>query len=171
MVKASKEVLVEICNEHCRNVYFAPLDRVVRGSFDVQKVARNNANAVSLLNSFPQAIPGQRIRLDMEHAEGSIEEPLHHEQHRATVEQLKKRNLRLCPERETFDSVDVASWLYHMRTAVNSGAAKVLEGEFPVGKIEGARESFVTQPAQDPIDRLTKAIESQTAAFERMLQR
>jgi hypothetical protein len=143
---------IEVDTRHNRNLYFVPIDRVVRGRFDWRRVAdRNGAELREKWGEEP--VPGQRIVLDAERREGAIVEPLY------TRPELKKRiearEQVLPPERQSYSNVDVAEWLYWLRAAVAAGDAAVVQGKLPEAldyrpKRFGERRS--------PQQRLTEAL-------------
>ncbi len=132
-----------------RNLFFAPLDRVLRGELDFLKIREPQARL--LADKWPTPIPGVRLRLDTKTAMGSIVDPLHDELHKATAEQIKKR-FKLPPAREDFPDVHVPTWIDRMQKAVKAGHAKLVAGEFPA-KLPGKPvERLLTMDAESPAD-------------------
>jgi hypothetical protein len=166
----SKVLEIEI-NGLGRNesLHFRPLGKNIRGRFDL--LQETEPLARMKIMEFPQAIPGQRIGVDLETGEGYIAEPLHNAEHAATRERIESRGLRLPPAREVFAKVDVSTWLYWLKQAVESGIARVVEGVMPA-KIDGdVKKSFITsRPAPARDERLAVAIERQNVLMEAMLK-
>lgn len=156
MVKAAP-VTVEVRGPNCESLLFRPLMERVRGRFD----CRSLPNPGDLIRQWPEPIPGQRIRLDVANRVGAILEPLHGPDHAATRDKITAKGWKL-PEAEVrHEGVDVPTWLFFMRGAVDCGLAEVVEGELP-DTIEGTPQTeFITKRQPDPIDRLVAAMEKQ----------
>lgn len=149
-----------------RSLYFAPLNRVVRGAFDFNKVAEPSARLVS--SRWPQPIPGQRIGIDPKSGEAWVSDPLHDPGHQATREAIERRGNRLPPAREEFQGVHVASWLHRMQAAVNAGCAKLVKGQFP-DKLPGKPiESFLMPDRPDPAELQLQILGQLAAAVEKL---
>ena len=158
MVKQANLIEVEIDGPQNQALYFRPLQRRVRGRFDLHRVKEPNAG--KLLGTWPDPIPGQRLALNVDTGEAAIVEPLYEPQYAAIRERIEAQGRKLGPERESF-KVDVPTWAYWLQSAVSSGVARVTAGTLPES-IEGMpRLRFHSAEQPDPIDRLTTAIERQ----------
>jgi len=165
-----KSVDIDIDGTRNECLDFRPLPgRTVRGRFDLNRVAEPLAKLRTA--ELPEPVPGQRIGIDAEGV-GYVAEPLYDVEHAAVRERIERRGLRLPPQRESFDGIDVVSWLYWLQRAAESGLARVVSGKLPE-KIDGEpRKNFITaEPEKGPLDKLTAAIEAQTAMFARLLER
>jgi len=164
-----KPVEVEVDGPRCEDLIFAPLQRRIRGRLDFLKVGEPMA-AVEAQN-WPGPIPGQRLGIDRE-GTGYIAEPLHDPRNGTIKERIEAKGMKLEPKTQVFDSVDAPTWLFWIKQAVEAGIAKVVSGKLP-DKIDGkVQMNFVTnEPAESPVDKLTAAIERQTATFEKLLER
>lgn len=168
MVKTAT-VEIEIdgpCNE---NLHFRPLQRAVRGRFDLNRVGEPMARMKSV--EWPRPIPSQRLGIDAD-GSGYILEPLHDAENAAMRERIEKQGMKLAPACETFDDVHLPTWLFWIKRAVESGVARVVAGTLPQ-RIDGTpkRNFIVDRPAQSTGDRLAAAIERQNELFERLLER
>ena len=157
----SNVIEIEVDGPRNECLVFRPLQRRLRGRFDLNRVAE--PLAAMRRTQWPDVIPGKRLGVDTETREAYIAEPLHSPEHAATRERIEARGMRLPPERETFPDVDLPTWLTYMKQAVDAGVARVTTGELPA-KIEGKpRRSFIIAPAEpDPRDQL---LEKLVAAF------
>jgi hypothetical protein len=146
--------MIEITVDGSRNqnLHFRPLQRVLRGTFDINRVPDPQARIEA--TRFPRPIPGVRIAVDPQARTAAIIEPLHEPVNAAMRERVEKMGLRLPPEREEFKDIDVPTWLFWMRRAVVNELAKIVEGKFP--EIDEARvqKNFITKPQRDPRDGL-----------------
>ena len=162
MVKSTGAVIVEVDTPDNGSLHFRPLQRRVRGRFDVGRLPEPGR----LLREWPEGIPGQRIGIDPASGEGFILEPLHDE---PALKEKAEALGKLEPARQTFAGVDPVTWLHWIKLAVESGLARVVEGTLP-DKIDGEPQTqFVTQPVPDPIDRLAAAMEKQTEMLGKVL--
>jgi hypothetical protein len=134
------------------NLYFRPLQRPLRGTFDLNRVPEPLARMQ--INAFPRPIPGLHIVVDAEKKTGTIIDPLHDAEHAAIREKIEARGLKLGPQAERFDGIDVNTWLFWMRRAVASGVAKIVDGKFPEIDEAKARKNFVVAEQRDPRDSL-----------------
>lgn len=100
---------------------------------------------------FPKGVPGQRLRLDTESRTAAVLEPLHEAQHAVTRERIEKKGMTIGPASEEVGNVDVPTWAYWLKRAVEGGLAKVVRGSLP--PIEGKpRKQFMTAERVDPAD-------------------
>ncbi|HQU47303.1 MAG TPA: hypothetical protein PK867_31160 [Pirellulales bacterium] len=152
-----------------RDLLFPPLGRRVRGRMDATRAARHDKEATSLLNTWPQVIPGMRLGVDEETGEGYLVEPLHGEEYIVTREVITNRRMKLEPAIKRFPA-DKPTWLYWLKLAVDSGAAKVTAGALPE-TIEGQpKTAFVVQRQKSATDKLTEAIDRQTEMFGKLIE-
>src|SRR5579862_5889127 len=103
---------VEIDGAANEQLFFAPLQRRIRGKFDLNRVAEPLARMKT--REWPQPIPGQRLGIDLETGQGYLTEPLHESANGAIKERIL-RTAKLGPEREAFASVHVPTWLYWIK--------------------------------------------------------
>ncbi|MGE0610250.1 MAG: hypothetical protein AB7O62_24375 [Pirellulales bacterium] len=146
---------IEVNTPHNSNALFAPLERTIRGRFDVLRAAEHEKNWHS---SGFNTIPAQRIGIDLERGEGFILEPLHAVEHSVTAERIGKLGMKLAPARESFtlSESERKEWLWSLKRLVDSGIGTVVKGEFPKEVSPPA-----PKPGQlDPIDRLCSMIET-----------
>lgn len=174
MAKSADTLLeIEIDNPQNLQLYYAPIQRRIRGGWDFMRVPEPLAKQE--INKWPKAIPGQRLQLDTATGEAAIIEPLYEPEHAATrraIEQTGKGGKGgklIPPERESLGIVDVATHLFWIKAAVTNGLARVVRGVLPE-KIDGEpQRSFLShrQPAAN--DRLAAALESITAVNREIL--
>jgi hypothetical protein len=147
-------MLVEIVIDGPRNqnLYFRPLQKTLRGTWDVNRIP--DPQGRMLASEFPRPIPGVHVVLDSEKRVAAVVETLHAPEHRAIREKIEAKGLRLGPQREEFQDVDVNTWAFWLRRAVAIGVAKIVEGKF--GEIDEAKakKNFVTVEKPDPRDNL-----------------
>lgn len=158
MAKLANVIEIEIDGKNNQTLYFRPLQRRIRGRFDLHRVKEPNAGR--LFNSWPEPIPGQRLSLNMDTGEAAIVEPLQAPENAALKAKIEAQGQSIAPAREEM-TVDVPTWAFWIKGAVEAGAARVVEGILPE-VIEGKpRKRFHSNEVADPIDRLTAAIELQ----------
>lgn len=152
------------CNEH---FHFRPLGRSIRGRFDL--VRESEPLAMMSRGQWPMPIPSQRVGID-ENCIGYVSEPLHDPEHSATRDKIQSKGMQLPPARETFAAIDVTTWLYWLKRAVESGLAKITKGKLP-DKIEGEpQKSFITtRPPVKKEERLAAALEEQNKLMAQIL--
>lgn len=158
-------VEIEIDGPHNENLMFRPISRSVRGRFDFMRIGEPMAK-VKAVEWVP--IPSQRLGIN-DKGVGYIYEPLHDPEHAALKEKIERMGYRFDPPRTTFTEVDLPSWLFWMKSAVDSGLAKITVGTLPL-KPEGfPRKNFIlAEPEKTSGDKLTAALEAQTVAFNRL---
>lgn len=162
---------VEVDSSKNHDLFFGPLNRRIRGGYDVKRAAQHDKDAVSLMTLWPEPIPGQRLALNAETKQAHLIEPLHEDRYTAIREKIVDRKVaRLEPHETTYANVDVATWLHHIKCAVEAGVAKVISGELPE-VIEGnPRKWFRGEERKGESACLAEAIEKQTAAAERQAE-
>ncbi|HEV7281329.1 MAG TPA: hypothetical protein VGN57_14095 [Pirellulaceae bacterium] len=154
---AESFVEIEVSGPKNEALIFAPLQRRIRGRFDLGKVAEPSARM--RITDYPEAIPGQRLRLDYASGEGAVVEPLHDAKHAALREKIGKRGVRFSPACEAIDSADVATWHFWLRRAVESGHARIVAGAFAEDVPGKPKVSFITKPVESSNDKLTAALD------------
>lgn len=160
---------VEIDGPHNEQLHFTPLQRNIRGKFDFMRMGEPMARIKAV--EWPVPIPSQRLGVDADGI-GYIAEPLHDAKHAPIKEKIEAQGMKLEPALQTFEGIDLTTWLFWIKQAVEAGLAKVVSGKLP-DKIEGKpKMNFVlNEPPANALDKLTVAIEKQTAMFARLLER
>ncbi len=169
MPTKTQPVEIEINGQRNENLYFRPLQRSVRGRFDLNRVGEPTARMKAV--DFPHPIPSQRIGIEAD-GSGYIMDPLHDGEFAALRERIERQGKKLPPKLETFDDVDLPTWLFWIKRAVDSGIAKVVAGSLPK-TIEGEPKMnfIVNRPKETTGDRLAMAMERQNILFEKLLSR
>jgi hypothetical protein len=134
------------------NLQFRPLQRTLRGTFDLNRVPEPLARMKTA--EWPRPIPGMRISVDPDKATAIVIEPLHSAEHASMRARVESIGVKLGPAVEPFESIDVPTWLYWMRRAVGSGVAKIVDGKFPAIDEAKVQKNFITKPQTDPRDNL-----------------
>ena len=156
---------VEIDAARNESLRFRPLQRTVRGRFDLNRVAEPQARLQSA--AWPVPIPGQRLGIDAA-GSGYLLEPLHDTANASIREKIEKAGMRLEPELTEFPDIDSPTWLYWIKRAVESGIARVISGNLPKTFEGKPKKSFLIAESPKTTDRLAEAIEKQTAALEKL---
>jgi hypothetical protein len=143
-------VEIEINGQKNQNLYFRPLQRPLRGTFDLNRVPEPLARMKAV--DFPRPIPGLRIAVDGTTA--AITDPLHEPEYADIREKIEARGLKLGAATERFENIDANTWLFWMRRAVASGTCKVVTGQFPAIDEAKARKNFIVAEQRDPRDNL-----------------
>lgn len=159
MVTATNSNIVEIeidgpNNEHW---YFPEEGKRIRGRLDFVRMPEPDSKTKQ--NDWPAPIPGQRVRLDLETGEGAIVEPLYDPEHAETRRLIEDRSMRLPEQEELFPAAHVPTWLFHMRTAVDIGLAKLVRGKFPAKLGGKPHREFITQSTPDITERLAESLQ------------
>ncbi len=156
---------IEIDGQHNEAFFFRPLQRKVRGRFDLNRIGEPMARVTA--TEWPSAIPSQRLGVDPSGG-GYVTEPLHDEEHAALREKIERQGSRLEPAVQEFQDIDLPSWLFWIKRAVESGLAKVTSGKLPA-KIEGTPQmNYVTGDKATFGNELQETMRAQTAAFDRL---
>ncbi len=169
MASKSTAVVAEIDGNNNQSLHFRPLGRTIRGRFDPRRLV----DPGPLLHRFPDGVPGQRIEIDFEKKTGAILEPLQDAEFkriRGEVDAIT-RGRRIPEAREEFADIDVCTWHYFLKSAVDYGAARVVSGTMPDHVPGTPQLAFITQPVQDPLERLTLALERQTEMLGKLLEK
>lgn len=146
------------------NVLFQPLQRTLRGRFDVRRMK----DAGRLFSEWPQPIPGQRLSVNLDNGECHVIEPLWEVEFSAIRERIESKGMKLAPGRETVQA-QPATLHYWLKQLIDSGKCKVVSGELP-SKVDGVpQKRFHSTEQPDAVDKLTSAIERQTAAIEKLI--
>lgn len=156
---------IEIDGAHNESLYFRPLQRKVRGRFDMLRVSEPQAKVAA--SQWPMPIPSQRIGITSEGV-GYVTEPLHDAEFSAVRDKIEAQGMKLEEARQEFDNAHQATWLFWAREAVRSGLAKVTQGKLPK-TIDGTpRMDFVCDRQPTTEDRLVLALEKQNELFEKL---
>jgi hypothetical protein len=146
------QVEVVIDGPRNQNLYFRPLQRSLRGTFDVNRIPEPHAR--TLVTELPWPIPGLHVVVDFEKRTAAVVEPLYAPEHQAIREKIEARKMKLGPELEEFQDADVNTWGFWLRRAVANGVAKIVSGKFPEIDQAKARKNFVIAEEQNPRDTL-----------------
>lgn len=160
---------IEIDGPRNQSCIFRPLQRRLRGRFDLRRCAE--PAAMTKHTEHPDCIPGQRLRLNTVTGKAELIEPLRLPEFAAIREryEVNKRGEKVhsFPEHEAFESVDVKTWLYWLAVEVKAGMARLLSGVLPdPDKIDGVRRNFYTAPTKTREDKMATAIDRMAAATE-----
>ncbi len=151
----NKIIEIEVDGPRNESLAFPPLQCRIRGRCDVNRIPESHAK--ELLNKWPEPIPGQRIRLDLDTGEIAIIDGLYAPEYRRMRERIAK-GWELPPEKEIRKGVDVASCLYYMIEAVKAGYAKVTAGSLPETLPGTPKTDWYTPRRSDPQTDLAGAI-------------
>jgi hypothetical protein len=166
MAKTESAVAIEFDTPRNSNVRFAPLQRTIRGRFDISRDTEPNAG--QLRSKWPEPIPGQRVEYDFASGEGFVVEPLHEERYAAIRERIEAQGLKIGKEREAF-ICDAATFSHWAGGLIGTGDAKLLVGSMPQAVTGKPRTRFHSNEQSDPIDRLAAAIERQGEQQNKLL--
>ncbi len=145
-------VEIKIDGSRNDNLHFKPLQRTLRGTFDLNRVPEPLARMK--FNEFPKPIPGLHIAVDAENKTAKISDPLHDAEHFAIKEKIEALGMKLGPAVERIENIDTNTWLFWMRRAVVNGTCKVVSGNFPAIDDAKARKDFIMPDVTDPRDSL-----------------
>jgi hypothetical protein len=174
-------ITIEVANAGNRALLFKPTQTRVRGAIDF--VSTRDPELYRLGMDFDgKTIPGQRITLDTEKGEGLIYDPL---KAAPCAEIAAKIVAKLASpiggggvkiaEPKKFDKVHAATWLYHMRRAVEAGHAVVVQGDLNT-PVEGEpqreflhKREPVKDKRDDTIEKLTALVTAQSEQIAKLL--
>lgn len=148
---------IQVAGPNNDSLAFRPLQRTIRGRFDLNNV--NEPKAMALRATYPQPIPGQIIGIDPNTNEGYIREPLREERYAAIRERIEAQGLKLASCEEKFMGVDPLTWAYWMRRAVDSGLAHVVKGKLPE-RIDASKiqRNSIVKPQRSRSENLVSAL-------------
>lgn len=166
-MKADSTIIVEVDGPRNQNLLFGPLQRRIRGRFDITRVAEPLAKMKQ--NEWgTEAIPGQRLAIDTETGKAWLEEPIHRSAKLKAI--VERKGYTLPPEREDFGVVDAPTWMHWFKRAVKSGVARVVQGTLPE-RIDGTpRTNFYTARSETQNDKLAAALDRQTEMFGKLIE-
>lgn len=122
-------VEIEIGSAQCRDHYFFPLKRKLRGRIDLARL--NDPGIYPLRQEYPDPIPGLRIKFDAASGTASLLDPLYAAEYDALRKKIADNKLSLGPAREDFSNVHAPTWAHWIRRAVDSGNATIISGKLP----------------------------------------
>jgi hypothetical protein len=166
---AKNTVTIEIDGPLNQSVYFRPLQKRIRGRFDLHRVKEPNAGKLHSL--WPEPIPGQYLMLDFVTGEGAIVEPLWEAKFAAIRDKIEQQGQKLPEAREIFQGVDSATWVYWLKGLVDTGTAKLIEGEFPKIDESKVQRRFHSTERPSTEDKLLSAIEQQNILLTELLSK
>ena len=162
-------VEIEVDGPQNEQLRFRPLQRSIRGRFDMARL--NEPMSATRAKEWPMPIPSQRLGIDPD-GSGYIAEPLHEAEYAPLREKIERGGMRLEEEVQHFEGIHLPSWLYWMARAVECGLARVTKGNLPKAEdVQGEpRKNFIMAPPEPgPTDKLTAAIERQNELFEKLI--
>ena len=151
----SKTFEVEVAGPNNASLYFAPLQRRLRGRFDLRDMKEPEAGKLS--HQWPDPIPGVRVGIDIEAAAGFVRDPLHDPDQAANRARIAQAGYALPPAREDFQQIDKATWVFWLALAQKAGLVRLTQGELPA--VQGKPQTLFVIPAQeDPRDKTLKSL-------------
>lgn len=166
---------IEVRNPANRGLLFKPLMTPVRGAIDFAATRCPDLWAVGM-EFGGKPIPGQRIMLDTEKGTGIVYDPLALPENEAVAEKLRAKlsgpvkgaGIKFA-EPKKHDAVHPATWLYHMRRAVEGGLAVVTQGDVNA-KVDGVpQKEFIHRREPDKQTGTIAALLEQNALLTKLL--
>lgn len=169
-MKSANAIEIEVNDDHNGSLHFAPLQTRIRGRFDSSRLLKHDDGAGAIARQWDTPIPGQRLRLNVDDGTAEIVEPLNDDEHAGLREKIQAKGHRIA-KGQSFSSVDVVTWAFWMRRAVESGSAQLVSGTFPKDLPGKPRTSFITSvnSEADPITKLAEAFDRQTEMLGKVL--
>jgi hypothetical protein len=146
-------IVIEIDTATNGSLFFAPLQEAIRGRMDPMRF-KDREERLTLIDEYPQGVPGQRIAFDEQAGTASLVEPLHEPQNAAVREKLAAKRYSFAPHKREISAATVEqtggkpTWLYWLNRAVESGHARLVSGTLPA-KIEGRIRKQFLRPEDD----------------------
>jgi|GEM_PF-1546910 len=156
---------IEIASNANASLHFYPTDSRLRGRFDARLLPTSHSSAV-LAQSWPEVIPGQAVGVDAVKGEAWVRDRLYEPQFQALRRKIEKLGFVLPPERVDFNKPHVATWLFWMSRAVESGAAVSLTGQLPEAdtlRDEAKTSRFIQQ--ESAAENALRQLAAQNAAL------
>jgi hypothetical protein len=150
------ELEIEINGRKNECLVFRPLQRRLRGRFDLNRVAEPMARMK--VREWPEPIPGQILGIDTKTGVGYLREPLHDPAHTVTREKIEASGMKLPPVEERFENIHIPTWLFWMTRAVEGKLANIITGELPSDIGGEPQKSFITKPRVDKRDALIEKL-------------
>lgn len=172
-VNEANVIEVEIDDACNRSLSFFPLKRRIRGRLDFHRVP----GAKEELQKWPRPIPGQRLVLDLAAGEAHLVESLHLKEFELEKRKIERADKRI-PDNESFGKVDVPTWLFWLKRAVEDKTATLIRGQFPAvieGEIKksvlGVKSIDTNANLAKVIEKLGSALEAQTAVMTKLFEK
>jgi hypothetical protein len=174
-------IQIEIRNPKNMGILFKPTQTVVRGAIDF--VSTKDPELYRLGMDFDgKTIPGKRIVLDTDKGTGLIFDPLALAENDALAAKLRaklsgpiKGSDISFAEPKKYEKVHAATWLYHMRRAVEAGHAVVVSGDINT-PVEGEpqkeflhKREKVADKRDETIDKLAELVKAQGEQIAKLL--
>jgi hypothetical protein len=145
---------IEICCPRNENAIFNPLQRKLRGRWDMAKVShRDKSEAMKELALAVPSIPGQYVAVHVEKAQGKVIDPLGLPEFKSTLDKCNEIFERYAgefgrggirrPHPETTQVLDanaLKTWLFCMRQLVDSGMATPAPGSDALPTLDDIRK-------------------------------
>lgn len=174
----SQIVQIEACAPRNRQVIFKPIGSAIRGRVDFSD-CRNQTEQL-MRRFYPQPVPGQRICIDFATGQKWIAEPLYLDEHESLRAEILQRGYKLPPKRVDYESESLVTWCYHAHRLIESGLARIVEGELPNWEdfTETPRKRFISHETKsdeaklaDVHNALLKSIDANTAMLQQLIER
>jgi hypothetical protein len=165
-------VTIEVDGPKNESLVFRPLvGHRIRGRFDVKRISEPESGR--LAKRWPEPVPGQRLRLSPavegkeRHDIGDLTviEPLHAEEHALNKKRVLASGQAIAPA-EVNHQVEISSALHYMKQAVDTGLARVVEGELPKTLKHKPRTQYHTREVEHREDKVEAAIGKMASAIE-----
>ena len=148
----SNIVEIVIDNPNNRRLYFDPLGQSIRGRFDYSRIKERNAAIFT--SQFPDGIPGQGLRVDLDSKHGTIVENIHKDRQ---VKAILSKHHEIAEDQDVGE-VHVSTWLHWMKRAVENGTAKLVAGKFPDKIDDEPQLTFFRRKVVSKVDKLVDAL-------------
>lgn len=156
---ATATAIIEIDSEANTSLHFGPLGRRLRGGLDLTRTL--DIGAAEIRGAWPEPIPGQRLELYASERRAVVVDPLGAEgdpRQERNRQRIREAKFKLPAAREEIDGVDVPTFAYWMRRAVEGGHARLVSGKIPDTAGEKVRLRFHTQEQADPRDKMLNTL-------------
>jgi hypothetical protein len=170
------QLTIEVRNKMNAGLHWKPTQTTLRGALDFRATGDPEFFALSM--KLPDGVPGQCIRLDTGERRAVIYDPLNLPEHESTRNRLEQTIKAASPlsgrlkfaESQDFKEVDLPTWVYWLKRAVEAGYAVVLSGNLDAVKVEGpVRKEFLHAKREDPKERTVEALLKQNQALIALL--
>lgn len=178
---APAAIEVEIGNKNAGNYYYPPLNSILRGRVELQRLNHETLKSAKSQWGGDTTFPGLVVGFNPDSGRGYVRDPLLDREYAPAKRLIDKYGIGVPLEDEEkypgnripIEGVSGTDILYWLARCVASGNGRVLKGELPsVAELEkqNPRKQFVIEERKSERSQMTEAIKEQTAAIQKQTE-